>query len=126
MYNHQSENLPAKPCRYQEELLVQTTKHLELEQHRATEQKEPSQGSDRAAAELEVKVTSSSRFRLGSHVGLLLEVFFFLIFHFQQQAQEKYDRAVMKISRMKEEHKALKETIDAQSQEVAKWVESAL
>ncbi|CAB1434271.1 unnamed protein product [Pleuronectes platessa] len=73
-----------------EELLVQITKHLELEQHRATEQKSLSLSSDRAAAETE------------------------------KHSQEKYDRAVMKINQMKDERKAMKETIDAQSQEIAK------
>ncbi|XP_047194239.1 calcium-binding and coiled-coil domain-containing protein 2 isoform X3 [Hippoglossus stenolepis] len=73
-----------------EELLVQTTQQLELEQHRATEQKELSRSSDRAAAENE------------------------------KHTQEKYDRAVLKINQMKDEHKALKGTIEAQSQDIAK------
>ncbi|XP_062269781.1 calcium-binding and coiled-coil domain-containing protein 2 [Platichthys flesus] len=73
-----------------EELMVQMTKHLELEQHRATEQKNLSLSSDRASAETE------------------------------KHSQEKYDRAVMKINQMKDERKAMKETIDAQSQDITK------
>ncbi|XP_060950341.1 calcium-binding and coiled-coil domain-containing protein 2 isoform X2 [Limanda limanda] len=73
-----------------EELLAQITKHLELEQHRASEQETLSLSSDRAAAEN------------------------------QKHTQEKYDRAVMKINQMKDEQKALKGTIDVQSQEIAK------
>nr|XP_019967345.1 PREDICTED: calcium-binding and coiled-coil domain-containing protein 2-like isoform X1 [Paralichthys olivaceus] len=38
----------------------------------------------------------------------------------ETRTQEKYDRAVMKINQMKDEHKELKGTIDAQSQEIDK------
>lgn len=36
--------------------------------------------------------------------------------------QEKYDRAVQKINQLKDERDKLKEAIEAQSEEISKWV----
>ncbi|XP_056222054.1 calcium-binding and coiled-coil domain-containing protein 2 isoform X1 [Seriola aureovittata] len=75
-----------------EEMLVQATKQLEIQQQKETELRKLSQSLsvDRASSQNET------------------------------HAQEKYDRAVMKINQQKEEHKELKEKIDIQSEEISK------
>ncbi len=45
---------------------------------------------------------------------------------FQARAQEKYDRAVMKINQLKEEREELRGKVDAQTVETSMWVKSAL
>lgn len=46
-------------------------------------------------------------------------------FVFQAQAKEKYDRAVVKINQLKEERDGLRRKVDAQGDEINRWVKSA-
>ncbi|XP_071319183.1 calcium-binding and coiled-coil domain-containing protein 2 isoform X2 [Trachinotus anak] len=76
-----------------EELLVQATKQLEIQQQSETEKQR--------------QLSESLSFEGASCQN-------------ETHAQEKYDRAVMKINQLKEERKELKERVDAQSEEISK------